>query len=277
MELIDRDTAGYVGSMQLRPLFAVIPVIEVSNGRSDAPAGIGDGGGHPRGGSLRPSQVAQQWIEQGASRLQVVDRDAVAGAGHGNESAIAELVREAHGSAQVDLVAAVRGRSDLDRAAATGANRIVLAADAVADLDFVGTAVASLGDRISLQLVISDTGRLSGANLGAECPDIWSLLPRLGELGVPHYLVCDAAPTGHWWARHHSSLARFCREATRPVTAGSGIGSLERLHQLLELVPAGLDGAVVGDGLRDGAFTFAEAQTAAEARYDPYEWGPAQP
>jgi hypothetical protein len=33
----------------------------------------------------------------------------------------------------------------------------------------------------------------------------------------------------------------------------------------------------VGRALYDGAFTLSEAIVAVEARFDPYEWGPAQP
>jgi phosphoribosylformimino-5-aminoimidazole carboxamide ribonucleotide (ProFAR) isomerase len=39
----------------------------------------------------------------------------------------------------------------------------------------------------------------------------------------------------------------------------------------------GIEGAIIGRALYDGAFTLAEAIVAIEARYDPYEWGPPRP
>lgn len=72
-------------------------------------------------------------------------------------------------------------------------------------------------------------------------------------------------------------LKEVCRATDRPVIASGGISKLEDLHKLSDMVPDGIEGAIVGRALYDGAFTLAEAIAAVEARYDPYEWGPARP
>lgn len=262
--------------MQLTPQFAVIPVIEVSAGRAPSPTPW-ESEGEPTNATATPSEVAQYWIDQGASRLQVVDLDSLARRSQVDESVIARLVSTVGSRAEIDLVAGVRDRASLDRAAATGAHRVVVDVAATPGGDFLARAVAELADRASVRVLISPAGRLAAPGTGFEGLDIPTALVRLNDVGVPHYLVCEAEQRGHWWSRHHSSLEGFCRQAARPVTAGSGVTSLEGLHQLLALVSLGLDGAVVGQPLAGGRFSFAEAQTAAEARFDPYEWGPAQP
>jgi phosphoribosylformimino-5-aminoimidazole carboxamide ribotide isomerase/phosphoribosylanthranilate isomerase len=45
----------------------------------------------------------------------------------------------------------------------------------------------------------------------------------------------------------------------RPVVASGGISSLDDIAALRELVPLGLEGAIVGKALYAGAFTLAEA------------------
>jgi phosphoribosylformimino-5-aminoimidazole carboxamide ribonucleotide (ProFAR) isomerase len=45
----------------------------------------------------------------------------------------------------------------------------------------------------------------------------------------------------------------------RPVIASGGVSSLDDLVALRELVPQGLEGAIVGTALYAGAFTLAEA------------------
>ncbi len=262
--------------MVLTPQFAVIPVIEVNAGRASYPA-TWTPGSEPAQATASATEVAKYWIDQGASRLQVIDGDAMQRQQSASESAVAKLVREVAGQAQVDLLAGVRDRPSLERAVATGANRVVLDVESIPDGDFLAQAVADLAGRASLRVLISPAGVLTASGTGLDGLDIPALLTALDDIGVPHYLVCEAERHGHWWSRHHSSLEQFCRQAQRPVTAGSGIASLEGLHQLLELVPFGLDGAVVGQPLADGQFSFAEAQTATEARFDPYEWGPARP
>jgi phosphoribosylformimino-5-aminoimidazole carboxamide ribonucleotide (ProFAR) isomerase len=52
---------------------------------------------------------------------------------------------------------------------------------------------------------------------------------------------------------------------------------LEDLHKLAAMTEDGIEGAIIGRALYDGAFTLPEAFTAIEPRYDPYEYGPAQP
>jgi phosphoribosylformimino-5-aminoimidazole carboxamide ribotide isomerase/phosphoribosylanthranilate isomerase len=45
----------------------------------------------------------------------------------------------------------------------------------------------------------------------------------------------------------------------RPVVASGGISSLDDIAALRELVPLGLEGAIVGKALYSGAFTLGEA------------------
>ncbi|CAB4861138.1 unannotated protein [freshwater metagenome] len=72
-------------------------------------------------------------------------------------------------------------------------------------------------------------------------------------------------------------LKEVCAATSRPVIASGGIARLEDLHKLAEMVPHGIEGAIVGRALYDGAFTLSEALTAVEPRFDPYQWGPPQP
>ena len=78
------------------------------------------------------------------------------------------------------------------------------------------------------------------------------------------------------WPNFHL-LKQVCDATNRPIVASGGIARLEDLHKLADMVPHGIEGAIVGRALYDGAFTLPEAIAAIEPRYDPYEWGPARP
>jgi phosphoribosylformimino-5-aminoimidazole carboxamide ribotide isomerase/phosphoribosylanthranilate isomerase len=55
-------------------------------------------------------------------------------------------------------------------------------------------------------------------------------------------------------------LLRSVMERTdRPVVASGGVASLDDIAALRELVPLGLEGAIVGKALYVGAFTLPEA------------------
>lgn len=72
-------------------------------------------------------------------------------------------------------------------------------------------------------------------------------------------------------------LREVCQATDRPIIASGGISRLEDLHKLADMTAEGIEGAIVGRALYDGAFTLAEAIAALEPRYDPYEWGPPRP
>ena len=67
-------------------------------------------------------------------------------------------------------------------------------------------------------------------------------------------------------------LKEVCEATDRPVIASGGVSRLEDLHRLAEMVSIGVEGAIVGRALYDGAFTLAEAIAAMGPRLDPYEW-----
>ena len=54
-------------------------------------------------------------------------------------------------------------------------------------------------------------------------------------------------------------LKQVMERTRRPVIASGGISSLDDIVALRELVPLGLEGAIVGKALYAGAFTLGEA------------------
>ncbi len=256
-----------------RQFFALIPVVRIESGRASLPVDPVTLATSP---PTSPLEVARYWNQQGAQRIQVVDVDAAAGR-EPNTHAVTEIVRKMHNHARIDLVAGAHDQATLAAALIERPTQVVLSTSTVADLDFLSAAISAHGRALSVRLVIGDGGALHAPGTAADGLDVWALLPKLDELGVPHYLVVDAATGGHWWSRHHSVLEQFVPATATPVTAGSGVTSLENIHDLCDLAPQGLDGVVIGHALDTGTFSYAEARTAAEARYDPYEWGPAQP
>lgn len=253
--------------------FALIPVVGVRDGVAPLPAGPGWEPEPTMGSAVA---AARAWYGQGARRIEFVDLQALEQPGT-NTNALAVALRTLHNRAHTDLVCGAHDDSTLQAALRLNPTRVVLSTAAVADLDFVRRAVGSHRGRISVRLVIGDGGRLHAPGTAAEGLDVYEVLASLQSIDVPHYQVCDATRHEHWWQAHHDVLKEFCQVAGAPVTAGSGVDNLEHLHALCELVPLGLDGAVIDHALSTGVFTFADAVAAVAARYDPYEWGPAQP
>jgi phosphoribosylformimino-5-aminoimidazole carboxamide ribonucleotide (ProFAR) isomerase len=110
-----------------------------------------------------------------------------------------------------------------------------------------------------------------------EGGDLWETLGRLDAAGCARYVVTDVAKDGTMKGPNFHLLKQVCEATSKPVVASGGIARLEDLHKLADMVPLGIEGAIVGRALYDGAFTLFEAIAAVEPRYDPYQWAPPQP
>jgi phosphoribosylformimino-5-aminoimidazole carboxamide ribonucleotide (ProFAR) isomerase len=85
------------------------------------------------------------------------------------------------------------------------------------------------------------------------------VMDRLEEAGAARYVVTDVTKDGTLQGPNIELLRQVMDRTHRPVVASGGISSLDDIAALRELVPLGLEGAIVGKALYSGAFTLAEA------------------
>jgi len=205
----------------------------------------------PDGGSAPFAEVVAQWVEQGAHWIHVVDADAVAGTGN-------NLGVMAAGEASLQYAGAVADDASLAAALASGVSRVVIEPS---DPAWVCRAVAEHGDRVAVALDLRTPHFLARAEQFEQC-------------GCRRFVVSDLAHAEQWRAGDRHLLAELCTHVGVPVMALGSIGHLRDLHELHELVEKGLDGIIIGKGLYDGSFTYAEAAAASADRFDVYYWGP---
>lgn len=227
----------------------LLPAIAVSAGRAQMPPPAGMLT-EPKYGTVAESVAA--WVGQGAAWVHVVDADAASGTG-----ANLTLIAEATG-AHIQLAGGVRDDVSLRLALATHASRVAIDPD---DLDWAARAVSHQGEKVAVALSVRH-------------PDLQSIVTTLDRAGATRYVVHDDVTTGHWRHEGQHLLREFCERTTRPVMAYGGVARLEDLHELHELVPAGLDAIIIGDALYSGAFSYAEAVAAGADRFDMFVWGP---
>ena len=222
-----------------------------------------------------PIEAAHTWVNQGAEWIHLVDLDAAFGRGS-NAGLLAEVVREVHGRVHVELSGGIRDDESLAKALATGCDRVNLGTAALEDPEWTATVIKKHGERIAVGLDVRGT-TLSERGWTQDGGDLWETLGRLDEAGCARYVVTDVTKDGTMHGPNFHLLKQVCDATNRPIVASGGIARLEDLHKLADMVPHGIEGAIVGRALYDGAFTLPEAIAAIEPRYDPYEWGPARP
>jgi 1-(5-phosphoribosyl)-5-[(5-phosphoribosylamino)methylideneamino] imidazole-4-carboxamide isomerase/N-(5'phosphoribosyl)anthranilate isomerase len=255
-----------------KPTFDLLPAVDVADGQAVRLV-QGKAGTEKSYGT--PLEAAKSWVEQGAEWIHLVDLDAAFGRGS-NAELIAQVVHAVRADVRVELSGGIRDDASLTAALATGCTRVNLGTAALEDPDWTERVIGEYGDRIAVGLDVRGT-TLSARGWTQDGGDLWETIGRLDAAGCARYVVTDVAKDGMMHGPNFHLLKDVCHATTRPVIASGGIARLEDLHKLADMMPMGIEGAIVGRALYEGAFTLAEAIASIEPRFDPYEWGPARP
>ncbi|MGW1071721.1 bifunctional 1-(5-phosphoribosyl)-5-((5-phosphoribosylamino)methylideneamino)imidazole-4-carboxamide isomerase/phosphoribosylanthranilate isomerase PriA [Streptomyces sp. NPDC002537] len=202
-----------------------------------------------------PLSAALAWQRAGAEWLHLVDLDAAFGTGD-NRSQVAEVVRSM--DIKVELSGGIRDDASLAAALATGCTRVNLGTAALETPEWVAKAIAEHGDRIAVGLDVQGT-TLRGRGWTRDGGDLYETLARLDAEGCARYVVTDIAKDGTLQGPNLELLKNVCAATDRPVVASGGVSSLDDLRAIANLVPEGVEGAIVGKALYAKAFTLEEA------------------
>ncbi|KQO63098.1 bifunctional 1-(5-phosphoribosyl)-5-((5-phosphoribosylamino)methylideneamino)imidazole-4-carboxamide isomerase/phosphoribosylanthranilate isomerase PriA [Curtobacterium sp. Leaf261] len=219
--------------------------VRLTQGEAGSETGYGD-----------PVDAAAAWHEQGAEWIHLVDLDAAFGRGE-NRDVIGRIIRKVEGIS-VELSGGIRDDASLEAALETGAARVNLGTAALEDPEWTARVIGQYGERIAVGLDVRGT-TLAARGWTRDAGDLFTVLARLEDAGCARYVVTDVAKDGTLQGPNVELLRRVLEHTDRPVVASGGISALDDLRALRELVPLGLEGAIVGKALYSGAFTLPAA------------------
>jgi 1-(5-phosphoribosyl)-5-[(5-phosphoribosylamino)methylideneamino] imidazole-4-carboxamide isomerase/N-(5'phosphoribosyl)anthranilate isomerase len=240
------------------PALTLLPAVDVADGKA-VRLTQGEAGTETNYGD--PVDAANEWVEQGAEWIHLVDLDAAFGRGN-NYELIERVVRNTPAGVNVELSGGIRDDASLAAALATGARRINLGTAALEDPEWADRVIGTHGDQIAVGLDVRGT-TLAARGWTREGGDLWEVLARLEAAGCSRYVVTDVTKDGTLRGPNIELLREVCARTDRPVVASGGVSSIQDLVELRSLVPIGVEGAIVGKALYAGAFTLPEALAAA--------------
>ena len=234
------------------PRLQLLPAVDVADGQAVRLV-QGEAGSETSYGE--PLAAALAWARAGAEWIHLVDLDAAFGRGS-NRELLADVVGRL--DVAVELSGGIRDDASLEAALATGCRRVNLGTAALEDPEWTAGAIARHGDKIAVGLDVRGT-TLAARGWTQEGGDLWETLERLDRDGCARYVVTDVTKDGTLRGPNLELLREVCEQTSSPVVASGGISSLDDLAALRELVPLGLEGAIVGKALYAGAFTLEQA------------------
>jgi phosphoribosyl isomerase A len=242
-----------------RPRLELLPAVDVRDGRAvQLQQGVA-GSGWEFGDPVR---AALAWQEQGAEWIHLVDLDRAFGTGS-NADLLTEIVGRL--DIAVEMSGGIRDTDSLETALATGCRRVNMGTAALEHPEWTARAIGEHGDRIAIGLDVRGS-TLAARGWTREGGDLWETLERLDREGCARYVVTDVAKDGMLQGPNLDLLRDVCARTGRPVVASGGVATLEDIAAIRDLVPLGVEGAIVGSALYTGAFSLPEAlETAGRA------------
>ena len=236
------------------PRLVLLPAVDVAGGKA-VRLTQGEAGSETNYGD--PVDAAQEWIGQGAEWIHLVDLDAAFGRGN-NHAVIKKVIKNTPRRVNIELSGGIRDDASLEAALATGAKRINLGTAALENPEWAAHVIAEYGDAIAVGLDVRGT-TLAARGWTQEGGDLWQVMDRLELAGCARYVVTDVTKDGTLKGPNIDLLNQVMARTDRPVIASGGVATLDDIVELRELVPHGLEGAIVGKALYAKAFTLAQA------------------
>jgi phosphoribosylformimino-5-aminoimidazole carboxamide ribotide isomerase len=201
-----------------------------------------------------PVEVARRWLDEGASRLHVVDLDGAREGWPVNAELVGRIVAVA--GVPVQVGGGLRDKAAIQRYLDAGVDRVVLGTAAVKDRALLAEALAEHGR----QIVVSVDARV-----GLVAVEGWEeetrlaaaeLMSELVALGVPRFVYTDTLRDGTLQGPDLAAIEGLAARVSVPVIYAGGVSSID---DLVQLAPLGLEGAIVGKALYTGDVILREA------------------
>lgn len=204
-----------------------------------------------------PVEVAQKWVDEGATRLHVVDLD---GAKHGkscNLKSIEAIVRAIPIPVQVG--GGLRKRDTIAELLAIGVQRAILGTIAVENPQLVAQLCQEFPGQIAVGIdarngKVATRGWLETSEILAT-----ELAQQMVNLGVSVIIYTDIHRDGTMQGPNLPALREMADTIDIPIIASGGVSSLSDLLNLLTLEASGVCGAIVGKAIYTGDISLKQA------------------
>ncbi|MDJ0633014.1 MAG: 1-(5-phosphoribosyl)-5-[(5-phosphoribosylamino)methylideneamino]imidazole-4-carboxamide isomerase [Xenococcaceae cyanobacterium MO_188.B29] len=204
-----------------------------------------------------PVEVARNWVEQGATRLHVVDLDGAKAGKTSNLAAIEAIVKAI--SVPIQVGGGLRDRASVAQLLNIGVQRAILGTSAVEQPDLVGELATSFPGQIVVGIdarngKVATRGWLETSEVAAT-----DLAQDMVKRGAAAIIYTDIHRDGTLSGPNMEALRELASTVKIPIIASGGVSSLTDLLSLLALESLGVTGAIVGRAIYTGDVNLREA------------------
>ena len=209
-----------------------------------------------------PAAMARHWVDQGATRLHLVDLNGAFAGKPINEGAIKAILAEVGDDIEVQLGGGIRDLDTIERYLDDGVKFVIIGTAAVKNPGFLHDACNAFPGAIIVGLDAKD---------GKVATDGWSKLTghdaldlgqRFEGYGIEGIIYTDIGRDGMGTGINIEATVRLAKPLRVPVYASGGIHNVDHVKLLKPFEADGIAGVVCGRALYEGTLDFRAAVAA---------------
>ena len=205
-----------------------------------------------------PAATADNWIDDGASWLHVVNLDGAFGDNtRKNLSALEQILAAANNKAKVQFGGGIREFENIEKALNAGVNRVILGTAAIQNPDFAVQAIKTFGaDQIVLGLDAQNGKLMTHGWQQASDKNVLSFAEELVNQGAKTIIYTNIAKDGMGTGVDWQQTSQIAQKTGVEVIASGGVSDLEDVRRVKD---AGLQGLIIGRALYENEINLKEA------------------
>jgi phosphoribosylformimino-5-aminoimidazole carboxamide ribotide isomerase len=211
-----------------------------------------------------PVAMARHWVAQGARRLHVVDLNGARSGRPVNEAVIKRIIAAVGDDVPVQLGGGIRDLDTIERYIDDGVAFVVVGTAAVKSPGFLQDACSAFGGHVIVSLDARDGKVATDGWSKLTGHDVIDLAKKFEDYGVDAILYTDIGRDGMMTGVNVEATVELARAVKIPVIASGGVSSIADIERLCAVQADGIEAAILGRSLYEGALDFRAAQGRAD-------------
>lgn len=211
-----------------------------------------------------PGAMAQQWLDQGARRLHLVDLNGAVAGKPRNGAAITAIVDAIDNEIPIQIGGGIRDLDTIEEYLDNGISYVIIGTAAVKNPGFLRDACSAFSGHIIVGLDARDGKVATDGWSKLSRHDVLDLARKFEDYGCEAIIYTDIARDGMLSGVNIDATVRLAQHVNIPVIASGGVTNLDDIRALCAVAHEGIEGAILGRSLYEGTLDFAEAQELAD-------------
>jgi phosphoribosylformimino-5-aminoimidazole carboxamide ribotide isomerase len=206
-----------------------------------------------------PVSMAGKWVDQGCSRLHLVDLDG-AFEGEPINADVIEEISASYPDLEIQIGGGIRSIETVEAYLEAGVNYVIIGTMAVKRPEFVTQLCSEFPGNVIIGLDAKD-GMVATHGWAEESEhEACDLARRFEDQGVAAIVYTDISRDGMMQGVNVRATSELAKSISVPVIASGGVTDMDCIVKLNEVKDSGIEGVIIGRALYERTIDLAEAQ-----------------